>query len=180
MTDVPTMLPIGRSRTRSGCLGRSATFWGATWHAEHDLDTVMIDLDSPDQSADDIAAAVPVQLVNSRPHSRDELLQAPDSQHKVSLVFERLGERAPFALQPLLSSCLPQSVPNGTQLPLGAAVLLPFTHIHPAHPRVACPGSGSLLRTRSPFDQIPVVGGALPAMVYTRPSLSEVLPALGI
>jgi hypothetical protein len=59
----------------------------------------MIDLDSPDQSADDVAAAVPVKLINSRPHTRGELLQAPNNQHEVSLAVELLGKRDPFTLQ---------------------------------------------------------------------------------
>lgn len=59
----------------------------------------MIDFDPPDQRANDIAAAVPVQLADPGPHSGDEL-QAPDDQHEVSLEFEHLGARAPFALQP--------------------------------------------------------------------------------
>jgi hypothetical protein len=50
----------------------------------------MIDLDSPDQSADDVAATIPVQLANSRSHPRGEFLEASDNQHEGSLEVERL------------------------------------------------------------------------------------------
>ena len=59
----------------------------------------MIDFDSPDQSAHDVAAAIPVQLANSGPHSRCELLEVPNDQNEISLEVERLDERDPFTFQ---------------------------------------------------------------------------------
>ncbi len=59
----------------------------------------MIDFDSPDQSADDVTATIPVEPTKSSLHSRGELLQPPDDQHEVSFQVQRFDERGAFSLQ---------------------------------------------------------------------------------
>ncbi|MGI4793125.1 MAG: hypothetical protein ACRYG8_03375 [Janthinobacterium lividum] len=61
--------------------------WRLAWDTEHDLDLVAVDLDASDESTDDFALAVPVQVFQPAADTVRKHLQAPDD--KVQAVDRR-------------------------------------------------------------------------------------------
>jgi hypothetical protein len=83
--------------------------------AEDDVHLVAVDLDPPDQEADQPALLPPVELIEVLPDTRGERLEPPDDQRQLRAQPRPLDEPAPLLLQ--ARQALPQ--PGDARLELG-------------------------------------------------------------
>ena len=83
--------------------------------AEDDVDLVAVDLDPPDQDADQLALLLPVELIEVLLDPRGERLEPPDDQRQLRAQPRPLDEPAPLLLQ--ARQAPPQ--PSDTRLELG-------------------------------------------------------------
>jgi hypothetical protein len=85
-------------------------------HTENDLNTVAIDLDAPDQGADDVAPTCPVDAIQALADPGRELVQPADDHGQFAGGFHHLGG------EPLAFLDLGQAAaqPGDARLELGA------------------------------------------------------------